>query len=135
MLPEDFDAVILTPGAYIAYRRKAAGLGIEDVAHVVATVPSIPEHRRGEWLKLIEADAVPVAWNTLVALRQVVPIDLRVLEQLELIHAGDTRRPPRLCAHCAGSDIGEIGLARREWAEAQLCLPCALTIHAGDQAA
>ncbi|KQN37030.1 hypothetical protein ASG37_05050 [Sphingomonas sp. Leaf407] len=117
--------MILTPGAYLRYRRTAAGLAIADVAQVIATDPKIAEHRRGEWLLLIEADAVPANWSTIVALRRFVPFDLSVLERLSLIAGGIDLRPPRLCRMCAAGDVGPPGIAVAGWIATDLCLGCA----------
>jgi hypothetical protein len=74
--------VPLTPGAYIKQQREAAGLTIADVAARLATEPRIAEHARAEWLGLIEADATPLLFMTVVALSTVYPIDMRQLVQL-----------------------------------------------------
>ncbi|KQN00547.1 hypothetical protein [Sphingomonas sp. Leaf25] len=119
--------MILTPGAYIAYRRKAAGLGIEDVARAIATVPGVPEHRRGEWVKLIEADVVPACWRTIVVLRRLFHFDLDVLELLSLIAMGEAMKPPVLCVVCAENRVAclALGAAADRQRSSAICLECA----------
>lgn len=77
--------MFLTPGAYLKETRLAAQLSIADVAARLATEPRIAEHLRVEWLELIEADQMPAAFNTLVALRAIVPFDFAQLERLALL--------------------------------------------------
>jgi hypothetical protein len=85
--------VPLTPGAYIKRQREAAGLTIVDVAARLATEPRIAEHARAEWLELIEADATPLLFMTVVALSTVFPIDMRQLVQLVKMQLGDDSVP------------------------------------------
>jgi hypothetical protein len=74
--------VPLTPGVYIKRQREAAGLTIVDVAARLATEPRTAEHARAEWLELIEADATPLLFMTVVALSTVFSIDMHQLVQL-----------------------------------------------------
>lgn len=72
----------LTPGAYLKRQRLAAGLTIADVAARLATEPRWAEHARAEWLELIEADATPLLFGTVVALSTVFAIDVVELVRL-----------------------------------------------------
>lgn len=94
----------LTPGAYLKHRRQAAGLSVADVAARITTEPRSPEHQRGEWLELIEADAAPATFSTIVGLRLIYRFDLTVLAQLEAIAQGADILPPKLCRICACSE-------------------------------
>jgi transcriptional regulator with XRE-family HTH domain len=87
----------MTPGAYLKKRREAARLSIDDVARVIETEPRYALHLRKGWLELIESDETPAAFNTVVALHQVVPFDLDVLIALSI----EGREAPRLCPDCA----------------------------------
>lgn len=118
----------ITPGAYLKRCRQRAGLSIADVAARVATEPQTPEHQRGEWLELIEADVTPASFRTVVALRLAYRFDLTVLAQLEAIAQGADLPMPILCRICACSDgdacMDALGWACF-WAETDLCSACA----------
>jgi hypothetical protein len=118
----------ITPGAYLKRRRIRSGLSIADVAARVATEPRTPEHLRGEWLELIEADAAPATFGTVVALRIAYHFDLTVLAQLEAIAQGAELPAPVLCRVCSCSDndacMDALGCACF-WAEPDLCSRCA----------
>lgn len=116
-----------TPGAYLKMRRCAAGKTPADVARALAVEPQLDERARTEWIELIEADAQPASFRTIVALKRIYPFDLRVLTALERIAQGSVETPPRLCRICACSwedpcvDIhGPCG-----WAAHDLCTACA----------
>lgn len=117
----------MTPGTYIKLRRTAAHLSIADVAAQIATEPRIAEHARAEWIELIEADAVPAAFSTIVALGRTFSFDIEVLAYLEAIAQGATFPPPAICRICGCTDhdpcddgFGD-GCA---WAEPDLCSVC-----------
>lgn len=88
----------MTPGTYLKKRREAARLSIADVAQIIATEPRQAEHLRVGWLELIESDDMPATFNTIVALHQVVPFDIRTLVDLSV----EGRGLPPLCPACAG---------------------------------
>lgn len=124
----------ITPGAYLKRCRQRAGLSIADVAARVATEPQTPEHLRGEWLELIEADATPATFTTIVGLRLIYRFDLTVLAQLEAIAQGVDLPAPILCRICACSEdcacVDALG-QRCSWAEPDLCSACATPPAAG----
>jgi hypothetical protein len=116
----------MTPGAYLKHRRTAHGLGVHEVAAVLATEPRLAEHVRAEWLEQIEADIVPMSFNTIVALRRAFTFDLDILAQLAAIAMHSPVEPPRLCRICACSDadacLGHQGAC--SWIEHDLCSAC-----------
>jgi len=116
----------MTPGAYLKHRRTAHGLGIHDVAAALATEPRLAEHVRAEWLEKIEADIVPMAFDTIVALRRAFTFDLDILAQLAAIAMHSPVEPPRLCRICACSEadacLGHQGPCT--WVEQDLCSTC-----------
>lgn len=118
-------ALPLTPGAYIKMRRCAEGLTIADVAARVATVPHLAEHARAEILELIEADAAPATFNTIIAIGNVVRFNLDVLSALARISMGADFKPPVLCRICAWSAYDREWDRSRMWAEPDLCSKCA----------
>ncbi|MEP9401886.1 XRE family transcriptional regulator [Sphingomonas sp. VNH70] len=118
--------MILTPGAYLKLRRTAAGLAVEDVAQAIATVPGIPEGERVAWLRLIEADEVPMLWSTIVALHRVFAFDLAILEHFSLPAQGYAVAPPTLCVVCAEGHPACLALgAAMAPGPITLCLECA----------
>ncbi len=121
---------ILTPGQYIAKRRAAAGLSIDDVAISLATVPRLGEVDRIAWLQRIEADVSPVTFDVFAVLTVCVPMDAMVLRELIALAdaCDDTLEAPRLCRTCACSEFDpcedEHG-ATCGWADHDLCTACA----------
>ena len=118
----------ITPGAYLKRCRQRAGLSIADVAARVATEPQTSEHQRGKWLELIEADAAPASFRTVVALRLAYRFDLTVLAQLEAIAQGADILAPFLCRICACSKNGRCMDPKGDeccWVEPDLCSACA----------
>jgi len=93
----------VTPGAYLCLRRTAAGLTLDDVALMTETTPPVSARSRAEWLGLIEADEMPIAAETVEALRGAFPFDPHVLIHLIAIHAGGPVTPPQLCRACGCS--------------------------------
>ena len=128
----------MTPGAYLKHRRTAHGLGIHDVAAALATEPRLAEHVRAEWLEQIEADIVPMSFNTIVALRRAFTFDLDILAQLAAIAMHLPVEPPRLCRICACSEadacLGHHSAC--SWIEHDLCSACfALRVTPADRVA
>jgi len=99
----------ISPGAYLALRRQAAGLSIETVARRIETVPHLAEQDRLIWLRMIEADEMPMTGVTIIALRKQFPFSPSVLGVLDRLH----RRPPgahgmiapKLCRACGCSEL------------------------------
>ena len=120
----------LTPGAYIKTRRHAQGLTIADVAARLETVPHLGEHARAEIIALIEADAQPATFNTIIALGSVVRFNLDVLCALARISMGATIPPPVLCRVCAWSAYDREWDRSRMCAQPDLCSACAPTAGA-----
>lgn len=87
----------MTPGTYLRKRREAARLSTADVASAISTEPRLAEHLRMGWLEMIEADQMPATFNTIVALHQVVPLDIHLLVRLSIEGA----EVPPLCPDCA----------------------------------
>lgn len=116
----------LSPGAYLKHRRQAARLTIADVAARTATEPKVAEHLRAALLELIEADAAPASFATIVALRAVYRFDMHVLERLVAISLGAPLPAPRLCKFCACSehDPCEVDGAGCWWVGADVCCAC-----------
>jgi hypothetical protein len=116
----------MTPGAYLKHRRCAAGLGIHDVAAALATEPRLAELVRAEWLEQIEADIVPMTFNTIVSLRRAFAFDLDILSQLAAIAMHSPIDPPRLCRICACSEadacLGHSGPC--SWVDEEICSAC-----------
>ncbi len=110
----------ITPGAYLKLRRTAAGLSIVDVAALLSTMPATPEHLRAEQLELIEADAQPADFPTIVALRSIYAFDLEVLGRLEEIAQGHDLLPPRLCLVCGWGTVWD----NLSWPIQHLCISC-----------
>lgn len=114
----------ITPGAYLKRCRQRALLSIAEIAAKIATEPHSAEHDRAEWLALIEADATPVSFGTIVALRRMFSFDLVVLAKLEALRQGWDIPAPALCRICACSDRDACSPACA-WAEPDLCSACA----------
>ena len=116
----------MTPGAYLKHRRTAAGLDLHDVVAALATEPRLAEHARASWIERIEADLVPMSFNTIVAFRRAFRFDLDVLAQLAAIAMHSPIEPPRLCRICACSEddpcLGHRGAC--SWVEQDLCSAC-----------
>ncbi|RZF64502.1 XRE family transcriptional regulator [Sphingomonas populi] len=118
-----------TPGAYLKMRRCAARLSVADVAARIATVPRLAEHARVELIELIEADAAPASFATVVVFNNVYPFDIEVLAALQRIKLGADFAPPHLCRICACSDHdpcfrGTV-FGPCFWVEDGLCSACA----------
>lgn len=127
----------LTPGAYLKMRRCAALLSVADVAAKLATAPRLAEHARVELIELIEADAAPACFSTLVAFSNVYSFDFDVLAALERIKCGADIPPPQICRICACTTYdpcvtgpGHICASTCSWAEYDLCSSCATPAQA-----
>lgn len=120
--------MIMRPGAYLALRRTAAGLTVEDVAARVGTDPQLKLRDRVEWLKRIEADVDPITISVAAALQKVFAFSPDVLVRLANLHDGASDRieAPRLCHVCGCSEFDPCddhgqGCA---WAGPDICSCC-----------
>ena len=121
-------SALMSPGTYLARRRAAAGLEVEDVALRVETTPYPMTLRdRVAWLRDIERDVVPLTISTAVALRQLFPFSGEVLVQLAACAEQPGRPAPRLCRICASCHPSEFCGAALEgaWEADDLCPSCA----------
>jgi hypothetical protein len=118
----------VTPGAYLKLRRTAAHLSIADVAANIATEPPTAEHTRVQWIELIEADATPAKFSTIVALGRTFSFDIHVLAQLEASAQGATLPLPPICRICGCTELDACDAGHGDgcaWAEDDLCSVCA----------
>ena len=122
----------LTPGAYLKMRRCAACLSVADVAGKIATAPRLAEHARAELIELIEADAAPASFETIVVLGNVFWFDFDVLAALVRVALGADLKLPCICRICGCSDcdpcvqdVALVGAAVCEWVNVDLCSSCA----------
>jgi hypothetical protein len=122
----------LTPGAYLKMRRCAAGLSVADVAAKIATAPRLAEHARAELIELIEADAAPASFETIVVLSNVYWFDFDVLAATVRIALGADIRLPSICRICGCSacdpcifDVAQAGSPICELVALDLCSRCA----------
>ncbi|WP_294292626.1 helix-turn-helix transcriptional regulator [uncultured Sphingomonas sp.] len=118
----------LLPGAYLAMRRKAAGLTIADVADRIGTDPRLGEIDRRELIEQIEADPRGATIHTLTALRRAYPFSVDVLSQLARLADGEPFPPPRLCRVCGCSELDACSDRSGYgcwWVERDFCSSCA----------
>jgi hypothetical protein len=122
----------ISPGTYLALRRQAAGLTLEEVASQLATAPHLNERARIEWLRRIEADEYPMSSVTLDALREMFRFDATVLLRLDDLRHGARLPEPRLCRECGCSELdacdtsaGRCGFLSCHWVADDLCSACA----------
>jgi hypothetical protein len=121
----------MTPGTYLALRRKAAGFSLEDVAAGIITDPRWPELSKAAHLGLIETDVAPASFTTIAALRMVYPFDIDVLCALDVVtmFPEDNFNTPDICARCGCSEADPCLSADGNcgWADASytLCDHCA----------
>lgn len=94
---------IMSPGAYLAKRRAAAGLTIDDVAAMIGSDPSLKEADRRTWLSQIEADITPISWDIVTTLRHAFRFSPDILTWLNAIHRLQLEEHPRLCPQCGCS--------------------------------
>ncbi|MGI4732919.1 MAG: hypothetical protein ACRYFW_14395 [Janthinobacterium lividum] len=111
---------LFTPGRYLEARRCAAGASIEDVAATIFTDPATPERDRKLQLELIEADAQPMALETIAALRGAFPFDVDVLVRLAQIAQGQDVVEPMLCHICGWGTVYD----QLFWPIQRLCRTC-----------
>ena len=119
----------ISPGTYLRKRREAAGLTLEAVAAKLATEPRLGELDRLAWLRLIEADSVPIGATAIAALHIIFRFDGQILDRLADLHYCSAQLPaPQLCRVCACSwlhpCVDEHGGAC-SWADRDLCTECA----------
>ncbi|MDF0489180.1 XRE family transcriptional regulator [Sphingomonas sp. H39-1-10] len=104
-------------------------MSVADVAARIATAPRLAEHARVELIELIEADAAPASFATIVVFNNVYAFDLEVLATLERISLGADLPAPRLCRICACSEfdpcVGRTTFGPCSWVAADLCSACA----------
>lgn len=126
-MPDPFIPPTTTPGAYLKHRRQAALLTVDDVAARVSSEPRVAQHLRAEQIELIEADAQPATFATIVALNRVIPFDLGILARLVAISQGHNYSAPQLCRICAHADQDWMipGQRTAGWADPDLCQRCA----------
>ncbi len=122
----------LTPGAYLARRRQAAGLSIDDIAAMIATDPRLDQRARRAWLAQMEADLSPISIESVTALSHCFAFSRLVLQRLGN-HAREPERfdPPRVCRACACSELDACLSTEGPacaWAEDDLCTACALPV-------
>lgn len=119
--------VTLTPGEYIAKRRQAAGLSVNDVAARIGTEPRVSEIDRAEWIGGIEDGTVSPTVTQLATLRRIFPFDEQVLARLAAIADGRTVAEPRVCSICACSRLDACRHTDHpcHWVAADLCSACA----------
>lgn len=116
------------PGAYLAARRRAARLSIDDLALRIETDPPISHRARGEMIAAIEGSDAPVTADYVAVLRPHLRFDGEVLDQLLDLSCGADLPHPRLCRHCCCSErdacIERDGLGCT-WIDRDLCSRCA----------
>ncbi|MBB6191168.1 transcriptional regulator with XRE-family HTH domain [Sphingobium wenxiniae] len=121
---------MMTPGTYIAKRRQAAGLSIDDVAAMVSTSPRLGVIDRRAWIERIEQDVASISYDVAATLADAFPLSLHVLKQLiDLRSFGQCSGPePSLCIHCGCSDrdpcIDPETHAACGWAAGDICTSC-----------
>lgn len=124
---------MMSPGDYLALRRTAAGLSIDDVAAVVQTLPRLAEIDRAAWLRRIEADVAVITVDVARALIRIFPFSEQVLVRLiELRSYGADFAPaPRICRTCGCSefdacriDAGPGAPSGCAWAGPHICTAC-----------
>lgn len=129
----------MSPGTYLAKRRQAAGLSIDDVAGAVRTDPPVGEVDRAGWIRRIEENAVLPSFDVIHALGQLFPFSRSVLSELTDLHraGSDPSAAPRLCMICACSDhdpcresIGPGQWRACGWAAHDTCTRCVPTEEA-----
>lgn len=123
----------MSPGTYLAKRRQAAGLSIEDVAARITSDPRLGEHERAEWLRQIERDEAMATLDVAFALKPVFsfsPVMLYILG-VQYAHGAPLLDPPYLCANCACSEadpcIDPATQSTCGWSASDLCTRCAPT--------
>lgn len=121
---------MMTPGSYLAKRRRAAGLSIDDVAAMVSTSPRLAKIDRHAWIERVEQDVAALSPDVVFALRAAFNFQIWVLAQLiEYRTYGKADPLPHLCASCGCSDrdpcIDPDNHDACAWATEDLCTSCA----------
>lgn len=116
---------IPTPGAYLKARRLVKGFCLAEVAARLRTDPPIAELDRVEWLRLIEADAMPASFSTIVALSTVIEFNMDVLIALDMVAQGilGPDLAPQICALC-GSRPQDVKPEFMTWTGRHCCPAC-----------
>lgn len=122
----------MTPGTYLAKRRQAAGLSIDDVAERISTAPHLAAIDRKAWIERIEQDIDPISADvlaTLLVAYQFAPTIVWRLTDAPLFSPEDLA-VPRICARCGCSDRDPCFLPGPEprqccgWASDDICTSC-----------
>ena len=105
----------MTPGTYIALRRNAACLTVNEVMAELA-----PHGRLSALLSAIEADCVKPTYSDARLLGRVFPISPAIVSELGCGTA------PRICRSCGCSEFDACDEGGRgcAWAEPDLCTSC-----------
>lgn len=123
---------LLTPGAYLKARRLVAGLTIAEVAAHLRTEPHLHEVDLIDWIRRIEADAVPASPEMLAALRQVFRFDSDTMDVLGAVARGElpVSAAPTLCALCGSvSDNNVLDLSSTDTVDCPACTALAPVIE------
>lgn len=132
-------AAIMTPGTYLRKRREAAGLSIEDVAHMLSPAPHGADRVATE-LRLIEQDRPTGSPYDLVdELPAIFKFDRPVYDALVVLHADPNGElpVPQICRVCACTWNDACVDPRRGpccWLEVDLCSHCEDKVPANDPA-
>ncbi|WP_030540579.1 helix-turn-helix domain-containing protein [Sphingobium sp. DC-2] len=120
----------MTPGTYLAKRRHAAGLSIDDVAALVSTSPRLGEIDRRAWIDRIEKDVAAISPDVAAALADAFPISRRVLQQLIDLrsYGSGAVELPRICLDCGCTEfdacLDPLTGTACAWASEDLCTSC-----------
>ncbi|HEX7852300.1 MAG TPA: helix-turn-helix transcriptional regulator [Sphingobium sp.] len=125
----------MTPGQYLALRRRAAGLSVEDVAARISTDPRLTEIHRVAWIRRVEEDVAHISWDVIDALFRLFPFSFAVLGALvELRSYGPDFCPaPRICSSCGCSEHEACRMDDSRscaWAGPDTCTRCTPTEEA-----
>lgn len=114
-----------TPGAYLKARRLVSGKCLAEVAARLRTDPPVAELDRVEWLRLIESDAMPASFSTIVALSTVFEFRMDVLIGLDMVAQGilAADMAPKICALC-GSRPEDVRPEFLTWTGPHSCPAC-----------
>ncbi|WP_294353829.1 XRE family transcriptional regulator [uncultured Sphingomonas sp.] len=125
MSEDQCQLTIPTPGAYLKARRLVKGLCLAEVAARLRTDPSIAELDRVEWLKLIESDAMPASFSTIVALSTLIDFNMGVLIALDMVAQGilSPDMAPQICVLC-GSRPHDTKPEFMTWTGPRSCPAC-----------
>lgn len=126
---------IMTPGTYLAKRREAAGLSIEDVAARTFTDPRISLRDRVEWLARIEQDVARPGVDVMTALARVYSFDPFILGYLVDLHGemNFALERPSICRECGCTECDACADGFGDgchWVDADLCSSCARRLPA-----